>query len=82
MICLCNNWSVSRIEWVLILIKMCLSNVFVVVLVQEYYNCKEVSTWAQMNMETLLCVFESARLMHFIRFCNIITEILLFIQNI
>ena len=29
-------------------------------------------------MKTFICVFESVRLMHFIQFCNIITEILLF----
>ena len=86
MICLCYNWSVSVYEaglnWVLKLIKMCVRIVclfFVVVfLVQEYQNCKEVSKWAQINMETLIRVFESVRLMHFIQFCNIITEILLF----
>ena len=58
--------------------KNCLVFFVVVFLVQEYQNCKEVSKWAQINMETLIRVFESVRLMHFIQFCNIITEILLF----
>ena len=66
------------------LIKMCVSIAFVCVfvLVQEYQNCKEVSKWAQIYIESLICVFESVRLMYFIQFCNIITDILLFIQNI
>ena len=71
MICLCNNWSV----WVLKLIKMCVSIVFCCIFFfwggegaggQEYPNCKEVSRWVQMDIETLICVFESVRLMHFI----------------
>ena len=89
MTCLCNNWSVFRLGSRIELgaktcqnVKMCVSMFFVVVLVQEYQNSTEVCKWAQINMVTLICVFESVRLMHFIQFCNMITESLLFIQKI
>ena len=60
MIFLCNNWSV----WVLKLIKMCVSIVFVVFFFwggggggQEYPNCKEVSRWVQNGYRNIdLCL--------------------------
>ena len=71
-------------NWVLKLIKMCVSIVFfflffVFCFSSRILKLQGVSKWAQINMEILICVFESV--MHFIQFCNIITEILLFIQN-